>query len=78
MGTVSAQGRLYTATVPKPRIFFFFYITATYLFFYLFNQLICFLGLHVHDVEVPRLGVESKLWLPAYITFTVTQDTKPN
>ena len=26
----------------------------------------CFLGLHLQHMEVPRLGAESKLQLPAY------------
>ena len=26
----------------------------------------CFLGLHPQHMEVPRLGVESELWLQAY------------
>ena len=36
---------------------------AHVLFIYLF---ICFLGLHLRHMEVPRLGVESELQLPAY------------
>ena len=32
-----------------------------------------FLGLHLRHIEVPRLGVESELQLPAYTTAT-TQD----
>ena len=34
---------------------------------------ICFLGPHVWHVEVPRLGVEWELQLPAYTTATATQ-----
>ena len=30
-----------------------------------------FLGLHLQHMEVPRLGVESELQLPAYATATV-------
>ena len=30
----------------------------------------CFLGPHVWHMEVPRLGVESELLLPAYTTAT--------
>ena len=37
-------------------------------FFFLF----CFLGPHPWHVEVPRLGVESELQLPAYTTATAT------
>ena len=33
-----------------------------------------FLGLHSGHMEVPRLGVESELQLPAYITAIATQD----
>ena len=33
-----------------------------------------FLGLHLQHMEVPRLGVESELKLPAYTTATATRD----
>ena len=33
-----------------------------------------FLGPHPWHMEVPRLGVESELHLPAYTTATATQD----
>ena len=33
-----------------------------------------FLGLHLGHVEVPRLGVKSRLQLPAYATATATED----
>ena len=33
-----------------------------------------FLGLHPPHVEVPRLGVEQELQLPAYATATATPD----
>ena len=36
--------------------------------------LLVFLGLHLQQIEVPRLGVESELQLPAYITATATWD----
>ena len=38
--------------------------------------LFCFLllGLHVQHMEVPRLGVKSEQWLPAYATATATWD----
>ena len=32
-----------------------------------------FLGLHLQHMEVPRLGVESELELPAYTTATATR-----
>ena len=33
-----------------------------------------FSGLHLQHMEVPRLGVESELQLPAYTTATATPD----
>ena len=36
--------------------------------------ILCFLGPHLRHMEVPRLGVELELQLPAYTTATVTQD----
>ena len=36
-----------------------------------------FLELYLRHMEVPRVGVESKLQLPAYTTATATQDPKP-
>ena len=35
-----------------------------------------FLGLYLRHVEVPRLGVESELQLPAHTTATATQDPR--
>ena len=46
------------------RIFSFFF------FFFFF----CFLELYPQHMEVPRLGVQSELWLPAYATATAMQD----
>ena len=40
----------------------------------MFVYLFCFLGLHLKHMEVPRLGVQSELQLPAYTTATATQD----
>ena len=37
-----------------------------------FCLFVCFLGLHSRLMEIPRLGVESKLQLPAYATATAT------
>ena len=34
----------------------------------------CFLGPQPQHMEVPRLGVRSELWLPAYTTATATSD----
>ena len=42
--------------------------------FVLFVCFFCFLGLHPQHMEIPRLGVESELQLPAYTTATATQD----
>ena len=36
--------------------------------------LFLFLGPHLRHMEVPRLGVQSELQLPAYTTATATQD----
>ena len=35
---------------------------------------VLFLGLHPQHMEVPRLGVELELQLPAYTTVTATKD----
>ena len=43
---------------PNSKIFFFFF----------------FLGPHLWHMEVPRLGLESELQLPAYTTATATRD----
>ena len=40
----------------------------------LFVCFLTFLGLHLQLAEVPRLGVESELQLPAYATATATPD----
>ena len=50
-----------------------FIFQAYILKFYLFIYLV-FLGLHLHHMEVPRLGVESELQLPAYTTTTAMRD----
>ena len=36
----------------------------------------CFLGPHLRHMEVPRLGVQSGLQLPAYTTAIATQDLR--
>ena len=38
---------------------------------------VCFLGLHLRHVKVPRLGVKSELPLPAYTTAIATRDPQP-
>ena len=60
----------------------FKYITASkfskikqyVIFFVVFVFFFYFLGPHPQHMEVPRLGVESELQLPAYTTVTATQD----
>ena len=44
-----------------------------YFVFFYFIFIFC-LGLHLQNMEVPRLGVESKLQLPAYATATAMPD----
>ena len=44
------------------------------LFFLFLSFFFCFLGPHPQHREVPRLGVESELQLPASITATATPD----
>ena len=45
--------------------------------FILFINLFCLLGPHLRHMEVPRIGVESELQLPAYAPATATQDAQP-
>ena len=47
---------------PDPSLFFFF------------SWSFVFVGPHLRHMEVPRLGVESELWPPAYTTATATRD----
>ena len=49
-------------------LFSFFLFFLFFLLFFFF----CFLGLHTWHMEVPRLGGESELQLPAYTTATAT------
>ena len=51
-------------TVSFPFLFFFFFF------------LLCFLGMHLWPMEVPRLRVKSELQLPAYATTTEMRDPK--
>ena len=51
---------------------FFSQFTAFYFFLFFF-----FLGPQVRHMEVPRLGAESELQLPAYATATATPDLQP-
>ena len=43
-------------------------------FLFFFFSCFCFLGLHPWHMEIPRLGVESELQLPAYINATAMPD----
>ena len=65
--------------------FFFFFLVSfavhkllilirSYMLIYLFIYLFVFLGPHLWHMEVPRLGVQSKLQLLAYTTATETLD----
>ena len=49
-----------------------YHIGTHFLFLFFF----CFLGPHLQHMEVPRLGVESELQLPAYTTATAMQDPR--
>ena len=51
-------------------LFIFFHVLCEQKFLIFFF----FLGLHPQHMEVPRLGVESELQLPAYTTDTAMQD----
>ena len=44
-------------------------LSFVYLFIYLFLK-----AAHLWHMEVPRLGVKSELWLPAYPTATAMPD----
>ena len=50
---------------------FVFCFVFVFVFVFVF---FCFLWLHLWHTEVPRLGVESELQLPAYTTATATQE----
>ena len=45
---------------------------SSFFFFFFFFLSFVFLGLHLQHMKVPRLGVKSKLQLPAYATATAT------
>ena len=46
-----------------------------YLFNFNFKFNFCLLGLHLWHMEVPSLGTESELQLPAYATATAMRDS---
>jgi len=64
----------------KLEIYFFTYI---YIFFYILSSIMVYLGIffffflwpHLRHMEVPRLGAELELQLPANITVTATLDS---
>ena len=49
----------------------FYVIPLPFFFFFAFS------GPHQQHMEVPRLGVQSELQLPAYTTTTATRDPSP-
>ena len=53
----------------------FYCLLTPSLYFFIF--IFCFLGPLPRPMEVPRLGGESELQLPAYTTATATQDLRP-
>ena len=52
--------------------FLFFFLPFLFRIFFIFN-FFCLLGPHLQHMEIPRLGVKSKLPLLAYTTATATQ-----
>ena len=50
------------------------FTTEINIIFFLFFFFLVFLGLHLWDMEVPRLGFESELWPLAYATTTAKPD----
>ena len=62
----------YLKLQPRPlRVFLFCFVLFCFLLFLFFFG---FLGLHLQQMEVPRLGVKSELQLLAYATATAMQD----
>ena len=51
-------------------------LSQCFLFYFILFYFIVFFGLHTRHMEVPRLGVQSELKLPAYTTATATQDLR--
>jgi len=61
---------------PNPRLgIYLLHFSHSLLLLLLFFFFLVSLGLHLHHMEVPRLGVESELQLPAYTTATAMPDT---
>ena len=61
------QGLKYLLSGPLQEKFWVFLVVCLFVCF-------CFLGLHPWHMEVPRLGVESELQLPAYAAATAMPD----
>ena len=60
--------------ISKPFLYFYFYLFFDFCFV-LFC--FCFLGPHPRHMEVPRLGIQSELQLPAYTTAHAMPDPLP-
>ena len=57
-------------------LFFYFYFFVFYFFTFIFLLFFfVFLGPHMRHMDVPRLGVESELQLPAYTRATAMPDS---
>ena len=50
--------------------------SSSHIFIFTFYFYFLILGLHPWHTEIPRLGVELELQLPAYIAATATQDLR--
>ena len=63
------------AWIPSEIQWFTIYtLCSWHLFIYLLIYLFCFLGVHPGHMEVPGLGVQSELQLPAYVIATAMLD----
>ena len=63
------DSELHQTPVPVPPVSWEWQILS-----YFFCLFVFILGPHPRHMEVPRLGVESELWPPAYTSTTATQD----
>ena len=59
---------------PQPSFYCLLYIISLYSLCFFVAFLLSFTGPHPRHMEVPRIGVESELQLPAYTTATAPQD----
>ena len=79
-GSAVVISRGYGVIVPRillisdPSRFDLYHSLLRLLFGFFFPPFLFFLRLHLQHMEVPRLGVESELQLPAYAADTATQD----